>query len=258
MDESRARRPRHIEGRGERVRLDSWQPRRAGAGMSVVAPRGLDAQAVFEVFDGLRDFVEVGGDQKGLAVAVEGLAEVAEVDMAVAHACPCAEVAGHVFDGRPRVGERLVVSLGHVMGDRPLVVRFGKGRVEGDGFVEVAERVFDVAPLERLAAAAKVVVGGVIAAAEPDGPQGVLGHSMNNGVGVVQRPGDVTDAAAPADPGEGEEGDFFRIAIGAGEQRMDLAIGPSPADDPDQAAKVARFEQRGDRADEVVGIDRVG
>ena len=94
------------------------------------------------------------------AVGPQGVVELVEVQVAVAHAGPRAEVARHQPDRLAAVVDRLDEPVGQVQRDRPLVVRLGEIGVGSDGGVEVGNGPAEVAVAQRACPAAQVPVGG--------------------------------------------------------------------------------------------------
>lgn len=138
-------------------------------------------------------------DGEGFLVAVEGFVEAAFVGVAVAQACPGAEVAGHQVYRFLAVGDGLVPVFEQAMGDGALVVGFGELWIEFDGAGEMLDGLFHVAAVHGLSASAELFVGLGTAAAEPDGPEGMFSHFIDDGVGVFELFGERGEATSAAD-----------------------------------------------------------
>src|SRR5882762_10850974 len=96
--------------------------------------------------------------------------------IAVPQAGPGPEVRGHQAYRLVAVDQRFVEALLKVISDGPLVIRLGKVRRELYGAAEMFQGAIEFSIGEALRATGQLVVGGRRAAAEPDRPEGMLGH----------------------------------------------------------------------------------
>lgn len=207
-------------------------------------------------FEGFADALEVGVDLHGLAIAVGGVVEFAELEEAVAFAGPGTEVAGHEFDGLVTVFDGGFVAFLQVAGNGALVKGFGEGGVGREGVGEVFFGFFEAAGVEEAGAFADFVVGDGLAGAEENGPEGMFGHAVDDVVGVFELAEEGADAVSVADPGKGEEGDFACVVVGAVEKGDDLGGLPASADSADEAVQILLFEERFEGGDKLLAINQ--
>jgi hypothetical protein len=132
----------------------------------------------------------------------------------------------HPLDHAPAVFDRLLVPLLKVIDDRPLVVRLGEFRVAPQGPVDVGQCPFEVPPVQRLGAIAQLAVGVAIGAApEPDRPHRVLGHLVDDGVGVLEERGELVEPARGPAERKRQRRDLSNVRVFVGEEGGDLLVG---------------------------------
>ncbi len=119
-------------------------------------------------------------------ITFERFVESAGVGVTMTQARPGAEMTGHEFDGFFTIGDRLFAVIEQIMGDGALVVGFGELGVERNGAGEVIDRLIHFAAIHGLCAAAQLFIGLGASAAEPDGPESVLSHFIDDGIWVFE------------------------------------------------------------------------
>jgi len=220
------------------------------------------------LLEGLLDAFEAGMDGEGEAVAVAGLTPLTEVCVAVAHAGHGTEVLRHEGEGGFAVVDGFGEAFGEVIGDGALVAGFGEVGVFGDGLGEFFDGAGVIAVVEVGIAALHECDSAAIAEAEPDGPESVLSHLGDHGVGVVEGDGEgldggtVSDVATGAgfglarDHGKCERGDFSHIGGFVFEEGDDLGDGPAGLDAAQGLFEGAFIEGGLNRGDEFLGAGR--
>src|SRR6266550_3739706 len=86
------------------------------------------AQIPAEVLDRLPNAIQVRVDLQRTLVRLDRLAGAAQMGVGMAHARERAEMAWHELDRAHAVGDRILVALAQIIGDRALVVRLGEIR----------------------------------------------------------------------------------------------------------------------------------
>lgn len=124
-------------------------------------------------------------DGQGFLVTFNGRGNLIEMRVAMPHPGPRAEMTGHSHDGSATVGDAPVVIFREVIGDGPLVIRFGEIGIDSDGLTEYFDGTRKISGAERFGAAADELIGlGRFAAPEPDRPKGVLGQIVYDRIGI--------------------------------------------------------------------------
>ena len=95
---------------------------------------------MFHALEDPGDFLHMGIDGEGPAVAVGGGGKIIELDVAVAHACEGAEMGGDEIDYGAVIVEGMVEVFEDEVSDGALVECFGEVWIDFESFVEVFER----------------------------------------------------------------------------------------------------------------------
>ena len=175
-------------------------------------------------------------------VALQRLARFGKMGIAVPHPGPRAKVARHSIGRVLAIGNALPESLLEVIGNRSLVVSFGKIGVE--------------AFVHGLGGAGQLPVGlAVLSAAKPDRPERVLGHPIDHRVGVAQLPRYRRRTTGFSNQTQRQQSDFSRVDVIAAEQLNDLLGRPVALEEREQPLQILGREQWLDESYELVRID---
>jgi len=226
---------------------------------------GVVRKELFDLLKGLLDAFEAGVNGKRQTVAMTGLAPLAKVGVAVAHAGHGTEVLRHEGKGGLAIGDGLRKAFGKIVGDAALVIGFREIGVFGKGLAEFLNGAGVIAVMEVRVATLHKCDSPAIGKAEPDGPQGMFSHLNDHGIGVVKRNGERLNGGAVGNVAAGtrvglsrnhgkcERGNFSHIGGFVLEQGDDLVNAPAALDDTQGFFHRALGEGGLNRGDEFLG-----
>lgn len=192
----------------------------------------------------LTDRFQMWVDLQSSLIALDRLGQLALMGVAMAHSRPRPEMARHALYGAQTIQYRFVVSLLKIMRDRPLVVGFGEGGVQLDCPREMVDGQVEIAMVQRFGAKAQFVIGVVgLAASEPDRPERMLCHFIDDRIGIAKQFRQRAQTALAPDEGKGESSHLSRILVVSGQQSLDLVDRPARLEQALQSVHVPAREQ---------------